>query len=789
MVRPGVLVCSQCHTDIEYPDNFCAGCGASSVAQLLNQLYQTHLEARNLAEATDVALHLADLAQERRDAQSLHYWLGRVLETDASNDMARRWQAGQDVPELMWRRKVWTMKYAPTVLWRVVLERQGMWPPPNAHRALDSEPVQQSWMSGPSEPARPPAPPPGPQLVSRPGTPAGPSLPSAPPAGPRPMPGAPSGPSVGPPRPPSAPPPGAQYAPGPPGPPPGPAGPPPARPMSGDTTDLPHRRGHQGAPAAPGPRVGPGYIPLTPTPPGPAPLPQAPAAPGPGSRPPAGPAAGPAPVLLPNAPPGPPGAGGPRPPQRLELNPVRENGPGPMIDPSAPTQPNLMGAPPVRTPAPGPGPGPSPMPATTPLGGPRPGPSTPSFPGPGTPGLPGPGGPRPGPAAGPAFPGPGRPAGPAPPTLPGPGIGPGPGPMPGRQSPPGRPGLPPRLDTPVPMQRNDRDPVHDRIDRFTGASSGPTERNTVATGPQSAPPFPPTPPAGPPRPGPAPLSSPGTTPVLNAAPPPAGPSSMPTTPLAGPRPIAPGGPLPGIRPPGPLPGPGAQGPLPGPGAQGPGFPSPPAAPPAGPPQSRAANPPVFKQAPGQSPSAAPFGEETGRFQKEADSPETVSLRGNEGTGKLTIDPSEYAPSPPKVQTDKAGVNLILNLPRKQGGLVPQGPRLQVIYGNFAPTDPKEIVFWVGEGEGRPIGLSFSRSAGEGIYHVQLNHYTVSPDVHAELVFKQGVVYLVSRVLKGSENRYEIRVNGVPMPPRDTRKLAPGDMVTLGIFRLKWPGDK
>jgi hypothetical protein len=165
--------------------------------------------------------------------------------------------------------------------------------------------------------------------------------------------------------------------------------------------------------------------------------------------------------------------------------------------------------------------------------------------------------------------------------------------------------------------------------------------------------------------------------------------------------------------------------------------------------------------------------------------ETVSLKAGETGAKIALDPSEYAPHPP-VPNDKMGVNLILNVPRKQTGLAWGGPKFQVIYGNFAPTDPREVGFQLSEAEVRPIGLKFSRSAGDGLYHVQLNHYTVSPDVHAEIVLKNGSVYLANRVTKGAENRFEVRVNGVPVPPKDVRKINTGDMITLGIFRLKWP---
>src|SRR5262249_15532115 len=111
-------------------------------------------------------------------------------------------------------------------------------------------------------------------------------------------------------------------------------------------------------------------------------------------------------------------------------------------------------------------------------------------------------------------------------------------------------------------------------------------------------------------------------------------------------------------------------------------------------------------------------------------------------------------------------------------------KLEVIYGNFSPNDPREIpLFWPQNDNSAPRFV-FSKSPGGGVGHIQLNHYTITPTVQADLVYEGGKHTLGNMVAGDEMDRYQIRVNGVPMGLGERVTLHSGDIISMGIYRLK-----
>ncbi|MHB2017769.1 MAG: hypothetical protein ACYCW6_12545, partial [Candidatus Xenobia bacterium] len=141
-----------------------------------------------------------------------------------------------------------------------------------------------------------------------------------------------------------------------------------------------------------------------------------------------------------------------------------------------------------------------------------------------------------------------------------------------------------------------------------------------------------------------------------------------------------------------------------------------------------------------------------------------------------------------VATSRMGSNLVINVPAQpaQSGLQMLPPRLEVIYGNFSPTDPREIVLYENVERSGEVRFVFSSSPGDSIYHLQLNHFTVYPELHAEMI-KQGEhdFVLHNRVPHGQEERFQTRVNGAVLNEGESRKLQSGDILSLGIYRLRY----
>jgi hypothetical protein len=131
-----------------------------------------------------------------------------------------------------------------------------------------------------------------------------------------------------------------------------------------------------------------------------------------------------------------------------------------------------------------------------------------------------------------------------------------------------------------------------------------------------------------------------------------------------------------------------------------------------------------------------------------------------------------------------GVNIVLHQPASPRSFTLLPGKLEVIYGNFSPSDPREInLFW-------PVGdrsvprFVFSKTAGDGVGHIQLNHYTIIPSEQADLVFENGR-HVLGNLVDGDElDRYQIRVNGVPMGLGERITLHSGDIISMGIYRLK-----
>lgn len=134
--------------------------------------------------------------------------------------------------------------------------------------------------------------------------------------------------------------------------------------------------------------------------------------------------------------------------------------------------------------------------------------------------------------------------------------------------------------------------------------------------------------------------------------------------------------------------------------------------------------------------------------------------------------------------EPTGTNIVLNIPVSTDDYRTLPGKLEVIYGNFSPSDPREIfLFAPRDGDEIPC-YTFSKTAGEGIFHVQLNHYTITPEAQAELTFVDGRHLLVNTVPTDEMDRYQTRINGIPMGVGESHTLAPGDIISMGIFRLK-----
>ena len=55
----------------------------------------------------------------------------------------------------------------------------------------------------------------------------------------------------------------------------------------------------------------------------------------------------------------------------------------------------------------------------------------------------------------------------------------------------------------------------------------------------------------------------------------------------------------------------------------------------------------------------------------------------------------YRTPGPSVQMTRIGTNVVVNMPApRQSGILMLPIKLEVIYGNFATTDPKEVPFFV-----------------------------------------------------------------------------------------------
>lgn len=155
-------------------------------------------------------------------------------------------------------------------------------------------------------------------------------------------------------------------------------------------------------------------------------------------------------------------------------------------------------------------------------------------------------------------------------------------------------------------------------------------------------------------------------------------------------------------------------------------------------------------------------------------------------------PSMDAPTVPVLPTRRSremrlqqiGSNILVNAPVDPGDYVQLPGRLEVIYGNFSPNDPREILLFRPPQEDGVPRYRFSKTAGDGVFHIQLNHYTVTPLVQAELTYVDGRHVLVNTVPEDEMDRYQTRINGVPMAVAESQPLSSGDIISMGIFRLK-----
>lgn len=133
--------------------------------------------------------------------------------------------------------------------------------------------------------------------------------------------------------------------------------------------------------------------------------------------------------------------------------------------------------------------------------------------------------------------------------------------------------------------------------------------------------------------------------------------------------------------------------------------------------------------------------------------------------------------------EAVGVNIVLQQPENPNTFKRLG-HLEVVYGNFSPRDPREIPLVWPAGDGSAPRFVFSKSPGETQSHIQLNHYTISSAEQAELRFDNGQHIFVSLVEGEDAERYQIRVNGVALDPHERVVLRSGDIISMGIYRLK-----
>lgn len=134
--------------------------------------------------------------------------------------------------------------------------------------------------------------------------------------------------------------------------------------------------------------------------------------------------------------------------------------------------------------------------------------------------------------------------------------------------------------------------------------------------------------------------------------------------------------------------------------------------------------------------------------------------------------------------EPSGVNIVLQQPINPRAFVALPGRLEVVYGNFSPQDPREIPLLWPVGDNTSPRYVFSKSPGDTIGHIQLNHYTITSGAQADLTFENGRHTLGNLVSGDEMDRYQIRVNGVPMGLGERLVLHSGDIISMGIYRLK-----
>jgi hypothetical protein len=140
------------------------------------------------------------------------------------------------------------------------------------------------------------------------------------------------------------------------------------------------------------------------------------------------------------------------------------------------------------------------------------------------------------------------------------------------------------------------------------------------------------------------------------------------------------------------------------------------------------------------------------------------------------------------QVARTGANIVIHTPvqPQQQGITMLPHKLEVIYGNFSPSDPKEIPFFYSDRLPQPCRMLLTSAPGESVWHVQLNHFSIFPELHADIVCgRDGTCVLTNRVKRGQEERFQTRVNGAVLVEGENRTLAPGDIISLGIYRLRF----
>lgn len=131
-----------------------------------------------------------------------------------------------------------------------------------------------------------------------------------------------------------------------------------------------------------------------------------------------------------------------------------------------------------------------------------------------------------------------------------------------------------------------------------------------------------------------------------------------------------------------------------------------------------------------------------------------------------------------------GVNVVLHQPADRRGFNLLPGHLAIIYGNFSSDDPREIPFLWPSDEPATPRFAFSRSARPHVGHIQLNHYTVTQTEQAELRYYKGQHVLTNCTEEDEMDLYPVRVNGTPLALGERVTLDAGDIISIGIFRLK-----